>query len=359
MTTLSPAEPDLAVLAALADAVLDDVKGHQAGFLAALGDHLGLFSGLAAHGPVGSVELSAALHMDERYVREWLHGMTTAGYVSVDAAGDTFSLTPEQALVFATDDSPAAMGAMFHGMPGMWNGFDALLEAFRAGGGIGLDQVHEHWWTSMERFTGGGFDRGLLDVWIPAADGIHEALQAGAHVADVGCGRGKALITLLQAYPAATAVGYDLSSSQVAVARRRASASGVADRVRFVVADAADGLGERFDLVTAFDVLHDLAAVDRTLEAVHTALRPGGSLLALDFRSAATLGERVGREATMLYGWSVAYCLTTSLAQQGDALGTCGLPEPEMIARLARAGFGAARALDVEDPFQVLYQARA
>lgn len=360
MTTAETTTPQLDphVLEAFVDGVLDDIKGHQVTMMAALGDHLGLFRALE-DGPATSQELARRTDLHERYVREWLSGMTAAGYVTYESSDAAFRLSLEQAEVLGSGTGPVALGGLFHEMPATYAVFDDVKHAFRTGGGVPIDAYGQAWWDGMERFTATWFDNLLLDEWIPAADDdIASALEAGGRVADVGCGRGRALITLLQAYPDVTAVGYDLAEAQLEGARRNAEEAGVADRVEFVDRDAAQGIDGPFDLVTTFDVAHDLADPDAVFRAVHDALTPDGSFLLLDFNVADRLEDNIGRNQAMFYGWSLFYCMTTSLAQDGEALGTCGLPESEVRARCQKAGFGTVEVVPFDDPFNILYQAK-
>lgn len=350
--------PDPATLEAFVDGVLDDVKGHQVALMVALGDHLGLFPALA-QAPATSAELARRTGLQPRYVAEWLAGMTAAEYVAYDPTDALFWVTPEQAAVLADDTSPVGLAGLFHEMPGAWAVFGDVTQAFRCGGGVTLDRYPPAWWDGMERFTGTWFHNLLLSEWIPAADGIAATLAEGAHLADIGCGRGRALITLLQAYPDVTAVGYDLSTAQLEGARRNAEQAGVADRVRFQQRDTADGLDDRFDVITAFDVAHDLADPDAVFRSIRQALRPGGSFLLLDFKVADRLEDNIGRIPAMFYGFSLTYCLTTSLAHDGEALGTCGLPESEVRTRCDKAGFATVDVVPFDNPFNVLYQAKA
>lgn len=358
MTATDTTRPDPARLETFVDGVLDDVKGHQAALMGALGDHLGLFPALA-QGPATSPELADRTGLQERYVREWLAGMTAAEYVAHDPSNDTFWLTPEQAAVLADDTSPVGLAGLFHEMAAVWSVFDDVKGAFRSGGGVTLDRYPDAWWNGMERFTGTWFHNLLLQEWLPAADGIEAALSAGGHVADVGCGRGRALVEILESYPEATAVGYDLSAAQLDGARRNAEQAGVADRVRFEQRDAAAGLDDRFDVVTAFDVAHDLVDPDAVFRSIREALRPGGSFLLLDFKVADRLEDNITRNAVLFYGFSLTYCLPTSLAYDGEGLGTCGLPESEVRARLDKAGFATTEVVPLDNPFNVLYQAKA
>ncbi|MDP9021955.1 MAG: PIG-L family deacetylase [Actinomycetota bacterium] len=353
------AQPDPDVLETFVDGVLDDIKGHQVTMMTALGDHLGLFDALE-DGPATSQELARRTSLHERYVREWLSGMTAAGYVTYEPSDATFRLSPEQAQVLGSGTGPVALAGLFHEFPATYEVFDDVKRAFRDGGGVPINAYGQAWWDGMERFTATWFDNLLLDEWIPATDGIKSALEAGGRVADVGCGRGRALITLLQAYPNITAIGYDVSEAQLKGARRNAEQAGVADRVEFVDHDAAQGIDGPFDLVTIFDVAHDLAEaeLDAVFRAVHDALAPDGSFLLLDFKVADRLEDNIGRNQAMFYGWSLFYCMTTALARDGEALGTCGLPESEVRTRCQKAGFSTVDVVPFDDPFNVLYQAK-
>lgn len=348
-------QPDPERLEAFTNGVVADIKGHQAALMACFGDHLGLFDALAA-GPATSSQLAERTGLDERQVREWLAGMTAAQYVTHDPAAATFNLTPEQAAVLAAEDTPVSMGGVFHELVGIWDVFTDVTESFRTGDGIELDRYPASWWDGMERFTGADYATRLLQAWVPGADGIEEALADGARIAEVGCGRGRALATILQAYDDATAIGYDLSPTQLEGARRVAEEAGVADRVEFRLQDAAEGLEGPFDLVTSFDVVHDLVDVDGVFAAIHDALAPDGSFLLLDFDVAERLDENITPIATILYGFSLVYCLPTSLAGDGDALGTCGLPPSEVRARATTAGFDRVTEIPIESPFNRLYQ---
>lgn len=352
-TTNAPADAETFV-----DAVLDDIKGHQAVLLAALGDRVGLFKALT-DGPSTSEELAGRTGLNERYVREWATGMTAAGYVVYHPASGTFALSPGQAEVLAREYGPASLGGLLEEMPAMWGVFDQVADAFRSGGGVDLAAYGRHWWNGMERFTGTWFEHLLTQEWVPRADGLQAKFTAGAHVADVGCGRGRALIKLATTHPELTGVGYDLSEAQLEGARRNAEGAGVADRLRFERTDAAEGLDDTFDVVMTFDAAHDLANVDGVLAAIRRSLTDDGSYLLLDFNVGERLEDNVGRNGTMFYGWSLMYCLTTALARGGEGLGTCGLPASEVRKRCLAAGFSAVDVVPFDDPFNVLYQAKA
>lgn len=350
--------PEPADLEAFVDTVLDDISGHQAVLMGCLGDRLGLFKALADD-PAASPELAERTGLEERYVREWLAGMTAAGYLVYDPSEEIFYLTSDQAEVLARENGPASLGGLFEEMPAMWGVLDGVVEAFRRGGGVDLDEYGPHWWDGMERFTRTWFENHLTEEWIPRADGLEAKLSDGARVADVGCGRGWALIKLAETYPRLTGVGYDLSEAQLEGAKRNAMEAGVSDRLRFERRDAAEGLDEEFDLVMTFDAAHDLADPDAVFREIRQTLADDGSYLLLDFAVDEDLVNNVGRNGTMFYGWSLMYCLTTALARGGEGLGTCGLPESEVRERCLKAGFRSVEVVPFDDPFNVLYQAKA
>ena len=347
---------DEAKLGAFMERALGDASGMFATVLAALGDRLGLFRALQ-DGPYTAAELAAASDVDERYALEWARGMRAAGYLE-SAGEDRFALPPEHAQVLAVENGPFFLGGAYELTLGYLRTLERLTEAFRSGGGVAQSAYPAETWVGMCRFSRPSYDHALVQRWIPAVDGLRERLEAGVRWADVGCGGGIALIRLAQAFPNSTFVGYDAFAGQIELARRSAEEAGVGERVSFEVRDAAGGLPEPFDVVSAFDVLHDAADPERLMAATRTALRPDGTLLVLEMRSADDPADNIGPLATLLYGVSITYCMTTSLAQGGAGLGTCGLPPSRLRELSARAGFTAVTPIDVEDPFNALYAVR-
>ena len=174
--------------------------------------------------------------------------------------------------------------------------------------------------------------------------------------ADIGCGAGQALIKLAQTYPRSIFVGYDSFQGAIEQARRAAEQTGLADRVRFELLDAADGLPQQYDLISTFDVVHDAIDPVGLLRAIRRALKPDGTYLILEMRCADDPSDNNGPFGTLLYGISVLYCMTTSLAHDGAGLGTCGCP-PEKVHQLCtKAGFSEVRQLPLANPFNILYE---
>jgi SAM-dependent methyltransferase len=335
---------------------LTDLSGTTATVLAFLGDRLGLFRALA-DGPATSDELAARAGVHERYAREWLRGMTAAGYLEAD--DERFVLPAEQAQALATEGGPFFLGGVHQELIGMLGPLDALAAAFRSGGGVPQSAYPADAWDGMRRFSQGWFENLLLQEWIPAAAETREKLAAGARYADVGCGSGLAVIKLAQAFPRSAFVGYDAFPGQVERARAAAQAAGVGERVRFEVRDVAAGVDETFDVISTFDVVHDAVDPTALLRSIRGMLAPDGIYLMLEMNSADDPADNVGPLATLFYGFSVIYCMTTSLAHGGAGLGTCGCPPAKVRELSAAAGFSRVERLPLENPFNILYAIRA
>lgn len=353
--TARPAEADSAQVEEFVGRVMGDTSAWMVTTMAAIGDRLGLWQALADTGAVTSAQLAERTGTVDRYVREWLASMASHGYLTYDPVTERFTLPPEHVPVLATE-GPAYFGGLHQALYGLASMLGPVTGAFRDGGGVPLTSYTDDWWHGLERFTNGWFDHLLPQVWLPALPEVHEALRRGAEVADVGCGRGRALIRLAEAYPAGRYVGFDVHEESLAAARRSAEAAGVADRVRFECRDVSTGIPGDYDVITTFDVIHDAADPQGMLNAIRGALRPHGRYICLDINASHRLQDNAGPLGAYFYGVSVLFCLTTSLAQGGAGLGTCGFNEHTARRMCAEAGFGTVRRVDMENPFNILYE---
>jgi len=336
--------------------VLTDTAAAATTVLAAFGDRLGLFKDLAAHGPATSTQLAARTGLNERYVREWLGGMYAAGYLTYAESDQRYTLPAEHVPTLATEPGPAFFGGVHQELLGAVQRYDTVLGSFRTGGGVHAGHLHPDVAAGTGRFTAQWHRNLLVQDWLPRVPETQAKLRDGAHVADVGCGAGLAVITLASAFPAATYVGYDVSPAAVETARNNAKEAGVEERVRFEERDAAAGLPEHFDVITTFDVVHDAVDPLGMLRSIREGLRPNGRYLCLDINCSADPTENVGPIASLLYGFSLLYCMTTSLAEDGEGLGTLGLPEPKLRELAIRAGFSAVERVAMDNPFNSLYE---
>jgi SAM-dependent methyltransferase len=336
--------------------VLADTAAAATIVLAALGDRVGLFRELAAHGPGTSGELASRTGLSERYVREWLGGMFAAGYLTYDEAQHTYALPAEHAPTLAAEPGPAFFGGVHQELIGAIQRYDQVAAAFRHGGGVRPADLHPDVWAGTSRFTAQWHQNMLVQQWLPLVPDTTAKLQAGARVADVGCGTGQALIALARAFPAITGTGYDVHPPVIDQARQAAAEAGVGDRISFHALDAAAGLPGSFDVITTFDVVHDAADPPGLLSSIREALRPGGRYLCLEINCSDRPGGNVGPIASLLYGFSILYCMTTSLGEGGEGLGTLGLPESVLRQLAVKAGFAQVRHVEMDNPFNSLYE---
>jgi SAM-dependent methyltransferase len=257
----------------------------------------------------------------------------------------------------AEEGGPFFFGGPYQMMLAMSRIHDQLTDAFRHGGGVPQAAYDEGFWEGMERFTAGWFNNLLVQTWLPAMADVQARLVRGAELADVGCGRGRALVRLAEAFPASRFVGYDVFAPSIEIARVRAAEAGVENRVHFEVVDAAQGLPRQFDLITTFDVVHDAGDPIGLMRAIREGLRRDGIYVCLDSNCSATLEENNGPLGSLFHGISVFYCMTTSLANGGAGLGTLGLHEHRLREYAAVAGFQEVRRT-FQDPFNNIYELR-
>lgn len=337
--------------------VLNDSSATFATMLAALGDRLGLFKALATGGAATSTELASRAGIDERYAREWLGGMTNAGYLLHDTETGRFTLPAAHVAALAEEGGPFFFGGAYQMLLALGTIYDPLTEAFRHGGGVPQASYDARFFEGMERFTAGWFNNSLLQQWMPALPDVRARLERGTALADIGCGRGRALVRLAEVFANSQFVGYDVLPSNIEAAQACAARAGVADRVRFEVRDVAAALPRTFDVVTTFDVVHDAADPLGLLRSIRESLKPGGIYVCLDMNCSEHLEDNNGPIGALFHGISTLYCMTTSLANGGAGLGTLGLHERRLREYASVAGFGAVR-LAFQDPFNKLYELR-
>lgn len=349
--------PDFAAAMEWADRVMADMGAATAGLLCAVGVRLGLFGEMARGGAVSSAELASRSGISERYAREWLHGLLSAGYLEADQDGERFTLPQGLAMVTAPG-SPFSLAPGYLLLPTLAEMIPRVSEAFRDGTGVAQEEYSADFFAAMEEMSATWLEGALVQQWLPAIDGLTDRLSSGARAADIGCGGGRALITCARAFPASEFTGYDTFAPNIRAAREAAEEAGVADRVTFEQADAETGLKGHYDLVTAFSVLHDAPRPADLLCAVHDAVTPDGVLLLLEANGADRPAVNAGPAATVLYATSVLYCLPTSLADGGPGLGTLGLTPQRIREYCGQAGFRLIRTVPQANPFHAVYEIR-
>jgi len=329
--------------------VVADTSGLAVTVMAALGDRLGLFKDLAANGPAVSSEFAKRTGIHERYAKEWLAGMTSAGYLEYDSASQLFALPPAHEPVLAQEGGPFFFGGTHQMLLGMLKIVELLEKAFQTGSGIPLAAYDGNTWEGMERDMTGIYEAKLLKEWISAMPDVQAMLESGVQVADVGCGSGRVLIMLAKAFPKSRYVGIDIFEPLIERAKSNAEAAGVSNLVSYKALDPSFGMPDQYDLITTFDVVHEVVNPLGLLRAIRKGLKTGGRYVCLEPKCEEALEDNVGPLAALRYGFSLLFCMSTSLANGGEGLGTMGLHEAKMKQLCREAGFSDVRLLPLKN----------
>ncbi|KWX68018.1 class I SAM-dependent methyltransferase [Mycobacterium sp. NAZ190054] len=326
--------------------------------LLSIGHQTRLFDTMSQLPPATSTQIADAAGLDERYVREWLGGAVAGRIVGYDAAAQTYSLPPHRAAVLTRTAGPDNLARVAQFIPLLAEVEQQVIDCFHHGGGLSYAE-YPRFHTLMAEQSGEVFDAALVDVILPMAEGLPQRLHTGVDVADFGCGSGHAVNVMASAFPASRFVGIDFSDEGLAVGAAEARRLGLTNAT-FVAADVAEyDATDAFDVVTAFDAIHDQAHPARVLANIHRALRPGGTFLMVDIKSSSRVEDNVGVPfAPYLYTVSTMHCMSVSLGLGGDGLGTCWGRELA-TSMLTEAGFGEVQVGEIDsDPINFYYIAR-
>jgi 2-polyprenyl-3-methyl-5-hydroxy-6-metoxy-1,4-benzoquinol methylase len=288
-----------------------------------IGHRTGLFDALKDKEPATSEQIAKWAGLQERYVREWLGAMVTGRIIEFDAAQKTYQLPAAHAALLTRDSPISNFGVTMQWVSVLGNVEDKIINCFRNGGGVPYEEFHRFHEVMAEE-SGQSVVAALLDHIIPLVKGLPEQLERGIEVVDIGCGSGRAICKLAEAYPKSRFFGYDLCQEAVDAAQQKANERGLKN-VKFETSDVAKlGDRDRFDLITAFDAIHDQADPARVLRGIHAALKPTGTFLMQDILASSDLQKNLENPlAPMLYTISCMHCMTVSLSQGGAGLGAC------------------------------------
>lgn len=322
-----------------------------------LGVELGLFRELREMGPATSLALAEQTHLQERYVREWLECMYAGAYLEHDALTNQFSLAPEYAVVLLDDTHPAFNGGSIGAIPHVAGILPMLADAFQNGGGIPYEAYGDGMRESISRGNRPMFVNDYASKWIPALPDVQAKLRAGGRVADIGCGEGWSSISLALGFPNVHVDGVDLDAASMQAAQRNAHAQGVAARVHFHLASAErNPLSGPYDLVTAFECLHDMAYPVEALKMMRALAEPHGAVLIADEAAADSLQGNRTFLGHYLYNWSVLHCLPQALVSP-NAAGTGTVIRPSTVQAYAQAaGFARVDILPIENQVWRFYR---
>jgi SAM-dependent methyltransferase len=320
-----------------------------------LGEELGLYRAMANSEPITPDELATKTGCHPRLIREWLHAQAAAGYV--EHAEGQFHLPPEQAMALAHEDSPVYVAGGAVVLASLYLDKDKLIDAMRGSGALAWGDHHPCMFGGTERFFRPGYRAHLVSEWLPALEGVVPKLEAGAKVADVGCGHGASTVIMAQAYPNSRFFGFDYHAPSIATAQQRAEEGGVADRVMFAQATAKNYDGHDYDLVCFFDCLHDMGDPVGAARHAYQALKPDGAVLLVEPFAGDQLQENLNPVGRLFYAASTFICTPNSLSQEvGLGLGAQA-GEARLRHVCMEAGFTHFRRA-TETPFNLILEAR-
>ena len=336
---------------------VDEVGATLNTALVVLGDKLGLYRALAGTGGLTSVELAERTGTSERYVREWLNNQAAGGYIAYDPASARYSLAPEQTIALTDSDSPAYLPGFFEIALGSVLDSPRIIDAAKRGNGVGWHEHSHEVHDGCERFFRPGYNAHLLTEWLPALDGVVAKLEAGARVADVGCGHGASTVLMAKAYPNSGFVGSDYHQGSIETARARAQEADVADRIDFRAESAQEFSGDGYDLVTMFDCLHDMGDPVGAARHVHQTLAPDGTWMIVEPAAGDRVEDNFNPVGRAYYGFSTLLCTPASLSQDvGLALGAQA-GEARIREVVTAGGFTRFQRV-AETPFNLVFEAR-
>lgn len=336
--------------------VVGDFGASLSSSLAYIGQKLGLYKALAAGGPLTPAELAEQTNTTERYVREWLVNQAAGGYVEYDAASGRYSLSPEQEVALTQEHSPFYVGGGFFVIKAMTQAVERIEDFFRNGGGMLWGEHHPDLFIGTERFFRPGYTAHLVSTWIPSLEGVEAKLQAGAKVADVGCGHGASTIIMARAYPKSEFWAFDNHEASVNYAKRSVQDAGVGDRVHCEVANAQAIPDNQYDLVTFFDCLHDMGDPVGACRRAAEVLNADGTALIVEPMAGNAIEENFNPIGRTFAGASTLCCTSNSLAHNGPALGA--VASEEALREVVLAGGFTQFRRATETPFNRIFEAR-
>lgn len=317
-----------------------------------LGERLGWYAALAEHGPLTADALAVHTDTHPRYAREWLEMQAAYGLLDVDLAPDppVFSMSSATAEVMCDASSVNYLGPLPRMFAASFGHLPHLLEAYRTGGGVSWRALGADARECQAALNRPWFDARLAPALAGVAH-VHDRLRRpGARIADIGCGAGWSSIALAGAYPDLRVEAFDIDDATVDMARRNVADAGLDDQITVTGADAA-GLATRgpFDLVFAFECVHDMPQPVEVLTAARDALAPDGSMIVMDEAVSDEFAGAADELDRIMYGFSLFVCLPDGMSSQ-PSVGTGTVMRPSTLTGYAvDAGFGSVDVLPIDD----------
>lgn len=336
--------------------VVTDFGASLSSVLGYIGQKLGLYEALANSEGLTPAELAEATGTTERYVREWLVNQASGDYVHYDPSTGKYSMLPEQAVALTDEESPFYVGGGFYVIKAMMNAQPRIADAFSNGGGLLWGDNDPDLFIGTEKFFRPGYTAHLVNEWIPALSGMREKLEAGAKVADIGCGHGASTIIMAKAFPNSQFFGFDNHEASIAASTEKAEAAGVGDRTTFATA-SAEGIEETgFDLVCFFDCLHDMGDPHGAAKRAFEILDDAGSCMVVEPMAGNTVEENFNIVGRTFSAASTLCCTANSMALGGPALGA--VASEDALRKVMLSGGFRSFVRVAETPFNRVFEAR-
>lgn len=339
----------------LADRLFASVLGTLDVLTVYIGDQFGLYDLLHRCGPLGVEQVAQRSGMHPRYAQEWLEQQTVAGLIDVDDPGldaeaRRYSLSDDHAAVLSAPDSLSYFTPFARIVAAAAVQLPALQEAYRSGGGVGWSTFGPLMRTAQAQANRPLYLGPLGSEWLPSLPAVHRALSASGTVADIGCGEGWSSIGMALAYPSSRVDGFDVDPASIEAARQHAASYDLGERVSFHLADGATGVAETgaYDVVTAFECIHDMPDPASVLANARRLVRTGGTVMVMDERVREVFDGPGDPVEQLMYGFSMLVCLPDGLSHT-RSVGTGTVMRPATLRKYARdAGFADVEVLPIE-----------
>ena len=336
--------------------ILNDISGTITFRLCAIGVDLGLFEDLSNNGPSTSEEIASRKNYNERYIREWLYGISKTGYVNFDRDTRKASIDDVYTELFTSEGRKNSLKGFFKVINSMLLPYENLIDSFKNGGGIKFEEYNTEFWKGLDLTGCSRYRSFLVPEWINQVPEIKDKLNDGVKFADFGCGTGRSAVELAKKFKNSTFFGFDKFKPNIDEARINANESNVLNNTSFQVWDADQGgIDEKFDIAGAFDLIHDLPQPQEGIKTIKNSLKPDGIFLLMDIKCTEDPIDNNDPMALFKFGASLHFCMTTSLAYNGIGLGTVGLPLKKVEELCFNAGFKTVKEIDIQHPINSLF----
>lgn len=333
-----------------------DMGSSLSAMMVMLGERLGLYKALQQKGPLTSEELSKATNTSERYIREWLASQAASGYLSYNPGDKKFSISPENAMVLADENSPTYLLGGYQILRSIFKDEDKFVKIFQTGEGLRWGEHHHDLFEGTAKFFRPSYMSNLVQSWIPSLEGVEERLKNGAKVADIGCGYGVSTAIMAKAYPNSHFYGFDNHAPSIEKAKENVNKYGIDMNTNFSIVSANESIGNDYDLVTFFDCLHDMGDPLGALNFAKQSLKNDGTCMIVEPMANDNIEDNLNLVGRIYYSASSLVCVPNSLADNGIALGAqAGEKRIKDLAH--KAGFTKFKRAS-QTPFNIVYEAK-